>query len=227
MTLNDTPDHVRLLAILEERDRLGREMHDGLAQVLGYVNAKAQAAREYLRAGQTELAAQHLEELILAAREAYTDARETIADLRMEGVRERPLPDLLTEYVARFERQSGVQAHLVVEPSWQARRLPLTARVQLLRIVQEALTNIRKHAQAQCAAITLNMADGFAQVQVEDDGQGFALSRLLSPEFSRYGLRTMRERAQAVGGTFRIESLPEAGTRVRVQVPLAPDPAPT
>ncbi len=219
-------DRARRLAILEERDRIGREMHDGLAQVVGYVNTKAQAVREFLRAGQTETAGQQVEELIGAAREAYADARTAIADLRAEGVNERGLAELLEEQLERFRRQAGVVATLELAPDWPEAALAPGVRVQVLRIVQEALTNARKHAAAQHVHVSLALVEGQAHVVVADDGRGFHLSRLLSPDFQRYGLRTMRERAQAVGGTFRIESLPGAGTRISVLVPLeSPDEA--
>jgi signal transduction histidine kinase len=213
-------EQVRRLAILEERDRIGREMHDGLAQVLGFVNTKAQTVREYLRAAQPAPAAQHLEELIVAAREAYADAREAIAGLRVEGAVERPLAELLAEQLERFRRQSGAAADLRVAPEWADGLLAPTARVQLLRIVQEALTNARKHAAARTVTVSLGLENGQASLCVADDGRGFHLSRLLSPDFSRFGLRTMRERAQAVGGVFRIESLPGQGTRIHVHLPL-------
>jgi signal transduction histidine kinase len=213
-------EQVRRLAILEERDRIGREMHDGLAQVLGFVNTKAQTVREYLRAAQPGPAAQHLEELIVAAREAYADAREAIAGLRVEGAAERPLAELLAEQAARFQRHGGAALELRLAPGWSDELLSPTARVQLLRIVQEALTNVRKHAAAAHVTVSLDLEGSQARLCIADDGRGFHLSRLLSPDFSRFGLRTMRERAQAVGGLFRIEALPGQGTRINVHLPL-------
>ncbi len=220
LTLVHERGQVRLLAVLEERDRIGREMHDGLAQVLGYVNAKAQAVHEYLKAGETGSANQQLQELITAAREAYTDAREMIVGLRMNGVHDRGLTELVEEYVEHFRRQSGVAARLVITPSWDDDALPARAKVQSLRIIQEALTNARKHADASHVGVTLDRSNNIALITVKDDGCGFMLSRLLRPDFSRYGLRTMRERAQAVGGTLRIESAPEKGTCIMAALPL-------
>lgn len=212
---------VRLLAVLEERDRIGRELHDGLAQILGYVNAKAQAVHEFLRSGDLEAAARQLEELIQAAREAYTDAREIIVGLRMNAVHDRTLTDLAEEYVGRFKRQSGVAAELAITPAWDDRVVPETVKVQSLRIIQEALTNARKHAEADLVCVTLDKNDDTVHITVEDNGRGFMLSRLLRPDFSRYGLRTMRERAQAVGGSLRIESAPNEGTHITATLPLA------
>ena len=212
---------VRLLAVLEERDRIGRELHDGLAQILGYVNTKAQAVHEFIRADDLEAAARQLQELINAAREAYTDAREIIVGLRMNDVHDRALTALAEEYVARFERQSGVAAELTVAPAWDDEMVPEAVKVQSLRIIQEALTNARKHAQASLVCVTLDKRDETALITVQDDGCGFMLSRLLRPDFSRYGLRTMRERAQAVGGSLRIESATNKGTCITATLPLA------
>jgi len=212
---------VRLLAVLEERDRIGRELHDGLAQILGYVNTKAQAGHEFLRSGDLEAATRQLEELINAAQEAYTDAREIIVGLRMNAVHDRTLTDLAEEYVGRFKRQSGVAAELAITPAWDDQLVPETVKVQSLRIIQEALTNARKHAEADLVCVTLDKNDDTAHITVEDNGRGFMLSRLLRPDFSRYGLRTMRERAQAVGGSLRIESAPNKGTCITATLPLA------
>jgi signal transduction histidine kinase len=221
LTIIQERGQLRLLAVLEERDRIGREMHDGLAQVLGYVNTKAQAAQEFLKAGDDKAAERQLQELVGAAREAYTDAREVIVGLRMNGVPERGLAELADEYVERFRRQSGVAAELVVASSWWADALPAKVKVQALRIIQEALTNARKHARASRVVVSLETENDTAVISVEDDGCGFMLSRLLRPDFSRYGLRTMRERAQAVGGSLRIESAPGKGTSIIAILPLS------
>jgi len=211
---------LRLLAVLEERDRIGREMHDGLAQVLGYVNTKAQAINEYLKSGEPEQAERHIGELVSAAREAYTDAREVIVGLRQDDAGKRGLSEMLTEYMEQYARRNEIPAELVLSSTWSDDRLSPTATVQLLRIVQEALTNVRKHALASRVITSLEEESGHATIRVEDDGQGFNLSLLLRPDFARYGLRTMRERAQAIGGTFRIESVPGQGTALIIRVPL-------
>ncbi len=210
----------RLLAVLEERDRIGREMHDGLAQVLGYVNTKAQAVGEYLKSGEPHIAERHIDELVAAAREAYTDAREVIVGLRMDNVGQRPLAEMLDEYVAQFVRRNEIAAVLKVAPDWNDSLLLAADQVQLLRVVQEALTNVRKHAAASQVSIDLSVELGQAVIRVTDDGRGFNLSSLLRPDYARYGLRTMRERVQAVGGKFRIESAVGRGTSIIVRVPL-------
>ncbi|HET9014820.1 MAG TPA: GAF domain-containing protein [Thermomicrobiaceae bacterium] len=211
---------VQALAISEERDRIAREMHDSLAQVLGYVNTKAQAAEELLRRGEPDRAAAQIGQLAQAAREAYVDVRENILGLRASSDPSRPFLDTLREYLERWQDQSGVVATLEA-PSIGDADLSLTplAEIQLLRIIQEALANVRKHAGAGRAAVSIGLVPGAVEVTVSDDGAGFDPETLGRTAFPRFGLSTMRERAEAVGGTLRITARPGEGTSVLVRVP--------
>ena len=96
--------------------------------------------------------------------------------------------------------------------------IPPLAQVQLLRVVQEALTNVRKHARATQATIAVRVQDQVIEVVVEDDGQGFDLAQVLQERLPRFGLQTMRERAEEIGGIFQVDTTPGRGTRVRVQL---------
>jgi signal transduction histidine kinase len=212
---------VRALAITEERERIAREMHDSLAQVLGYVNTKAQAAKALLANGDTDRAAAQLGQLAEAARAAYADVREGILGLRTSPDRERGFADLLGEHLARWQEQSGVRVELDAPADALPALSPL-AEVQLLRIVQEALTNVRKHAGAARAWVRLRPADGALAVEIEDDGAGFDPDGLGRTAFPRFGLATMRERAEAAGGSFEVDAAPGRGTRVRVRIPTEP-----
>src|SRR5919202_2955857 len=131
---------VRELAVTEERERIAREMHDGLAQVLGYVNTKAQAIQELLRGGQSERAEAQTRQLGEAARDAYADVREGILGLRTSLGPERGLLEALREYLEVWQDQSRVVAELVVHPPGTTfPSLGPAAELQLLRIIQEAL----------------------------------------------------------------------------------------
>ena len=213
--------HRRLqaLAITEERERIAREMHDSLAQVLGYVNTKAQAAQAQLRNGDTERAAAQIGQLAEAARAAYADVRESILGLRTVLPEQRGLVDALRQYVALWETQSDIKVAFDA-PSWPGRRLSPGSEVQLLRIVQEALANVRKHAAATQVRIELTEEDGTLVVLIADNGSGFAAAALPRSAVPRFGLTTMRERAEAIGGTLRIDSTVGEGTRVTVRAPL-------
>ena len=211
---------VRDLAVTEERERIAREMHDSLAQVLGYVNTKAQAIAEFLRTHQVDRASVQLGQLSEAARSAYADVREGILGLRTSLGPERGLLDALREYLEQWKEQSGLPAELTIRPEGcTLRTLSPAAELQLLRIVQEALANVRKHAAASRVRVELIEADEGVQAIIEDDGRGFDPAHLGSASFPRFGLATMRERAEAVAGNLAIASAPGRGTRVVVRIP--------
>lgn len=212
--------HRRLtgLAVAEERVRIAREMHDGVAQVLAYVNTKAQAVGEFLRRGRTEEAIEHLEQLAEAARGVSIEVREGILALRSELAGERDLTAVLADYVASWNQQGGVEVELHTDPDLG---FPATVELQLVRIVQEALTNVRKHADARHAWVVVRRAGTGALVEVRDDGRGFDPTSRGPGELPRFGLAMMRERAEAIGATIDWSSLPGEGTRVRMEVPSA------
>ena len=215
---------VRDLAITEERERIAREMHDSLAQVLGYVNTKAQAVQELLRNGQAERAAAQVGQLGEAARSAYADVREGILGLRTSLGPQRSLLEGLEEYLERWREQSGVDAQLVLEPAeTQLTSLTPAAELQLLRIVQEALANVRKHASASRVCVRVTETPGWVATTIEDDGRGFdpARGRPEGDGGPHFGLSTMRERAEAVGGSLEVFSAPSQGTRVLVRLPTS------
>ena len=208
------------LAVAQERLRISHEMHDGLAQILGYVNTKVQAAEMYLKRDKTEEATVQLRELASAARQAYTDVRESIIGLRTLPGPRQPLGEVLQEYLERWQDMSGIPTTLNIEGD--IHMLP-SAELQLVRIVQESLTNVRKHAKAGHASVELRRQDGSVLITVTDDGVGFDPSARRRSEMPQVGLTTMRERAESIGGTLTIESTPGRGTTVRSEVPVAVD----
>ena len=208
------------LAVAQERLRIAHEMHDGIAQVLGYVNTKVQAATEYFRREKTEEGLAQLRELAAAAREAYGDVREAIVDLRTLPDPARSLQDVLREYVDRWKEQTDITTQLVVDGDLV---MPSGIELQLVRIIQESLTNIRKHAKATTARVELCRREGKLLLTVSDDGIGVARAGRNRSVFPRFGLSTMRERTESIGGTFSVESPPGAGTTVRAVVPLPAD----
>lgn len=218
LAIDNSHLHLRLndMAVTEERLRIAHEMHDGLAQVLAYVNTKAQAVRQYLRTGRSEEAEKHLDQLAAAAREVYADVRESIIGLRSAAAPGRSVAEALQDYVDTWQAHAGVDCHLVVrgEP-----RLSPNAQLQVLRIVQESLANIRKHAGARRVDVGLEQCGNRLRVTVEDDGAGFTPGELGRSELPRFGLATMRERAGTLGGSFVLESSPGAGTRITVEFP--------
>lgn len=214
--------HLTTLAISEERERITREMHDSLAQVLGYVITKTSALREMLRQpDRLPDAERHLRQLEQAARDAYADVREAILSLRTSLAPHRSLTETLRSYLERWQEQTGITVSADIEPTDDTLcGLQPIAELQLLRIVQEGLANVRKHAQATKVRLILHRTDSMIQVILEDDGIRFDPTLLERTHYPRFGLATMRERAEAVGGTLLIDSKPGHGTRIVVTPPL-------
>ncbi|MFL6194341.1 MAG: GAF domain-containing protein [Thermoanaerobaculia bacterium] len=211
------------LVVAEERLRIAHEMHDGLAQVLAYVNTKAQAVKAFLKTGRTDEATQQLDQLAAAAREVYADVRESIIGLRSAAVPGRTLESALEDYVSTWRAQTGLDCGL----SFRGKpRLAANTELQVLRIIQESLANIRKHANANRASVAVEQNASHLRIVIEDNGAGFIPGELGRSEFPRFGLATMRERAETIGGAFQLDSIPGSGTRITVELPTPPAPEP-
>lgn len=216
----------RELATFEERERLGRELHDGLGQILGYVNVQTQAAEALLAQGQNAAAQANLQQIAQAARQAHTDLRSYILGLRLPQTAPSSLLSTLQNYANQFQ----AQYHLPVR-FWLPGNLPdplFTPAVeeQVLRVVREALTNAGKHANATYAEVTMSLVGEQVQIMIADDGCGFAADERIGEWANRqesgdshFGLEIMRERAERVGGLLEIQSAPGRGTRVLTTVP--------
>jgi signal transduction histidine kinase len=208
----------RYTAVLEERDRLAREMHDSLAQVLAYLHLKARALGKAAAQDGLDGIEAGLEEIASAADEAYADVREAIVGLR-EPLNGGGLPQALASYLEKFRRQSGIAAALEL-PEDVPPELRPEVEVQLLRVVQEALTNVRKHAGARRARVRLGRENGWVTLSIEDRGRGFDLAAVEGDGGNRFGLRTMRERVERVGGVLAIETGHGRGTKVIARLPV-------
>ncbi|GAB94231.1 signal transduction histidine kinase [Kineosphaera limosa] len=214
-------DHGRMIAaahttaVLGERVRIAREMHDSLAQVLSVAHLRLWAIGSRPELADEPTGAQ-LRELADICREAHTDVRESIFVLRETARTEGGLPQALQRAVASFERSAGVPARLLIEGDVLI-DMPQARRAEVLRLVQEALTNVRKHARAHAVTVHVHARDGCTLVVVRDDGRGFD-----SHELGRsdgFGLHTMRERAAAATRHLRVDSEPGCGTSVGVLLP--------
>lgn len=214
--------HGRVLdvAVLEERERIARELHDGLAQVLGYINTQTLAIRKLLASGRAKEAEAQLQVMEEAARQVYADVREAILGLSTSLDDPGGLIPSLRKYLARYSEMANLAVELDASPEAQALRLPAMAEIQLMRIVQEALSNCRKHAGATAVRVAFLAEGGALLAEIADDGQGFDAERPGRPGWPRFGLQTMHERAQAIEGTFEVVSRPGRGTTVRVRVPV-------
>jgi nitrate/nitrite-specific signal transduction histidine kinase len=210
---------MRSLGILEERDRLARELHDNLAQMLGYINLRASLTDDLLAQNQIAPARESLRELKRIGKEAYTDVREAIFNLRIAMSSQTGLVPLLQDYLIEYREQTGINARLLIEDA-RLGRFPGDVEVQLNRVIQEALTNVRKHSGAKQAWIRFRQENNHIQITIEDNGKGFDPLHLNSAQ--HFGLAIMRERAESVGGEFQIASQPGLGTKIMLQVPRMP-----
>jgi signal transduction histidine kinase len=215
-------DELQLLAVQGERERIAREMHDGLAQVLGYVNTKSQAVEEMLSVGRVEEARQQLAELAAAARSVYVDVREAILSLAAPVPADRGIAAALEEYAALYAESSKLAVRFKAAPEARVARLSAVAQAEVFSIAREALTNVRKHARAHRVGLDLTLDGSEFVLRVEDDGVGFDADLLAAgPErWPHFGLAGMRERAQSIGGRILWHSRQGAGTTVELFVPV-------
>jgi nitrate/nitrite-specific signal transduction histidine kinase len=215
-------NQVQDMAVLEERDRIAREMHDGLGQVLGFLNLKARMVGDLLDSGQGAEAHREVEEMRKVTRDAYEEVRQGILGLRAKVSPEASLISMLEDYVEGFRHQSGIPVEITVADE-AATRFPPGVAVQMVRVIQEALANVRKHAQAGKVFVRFIAEGNEAQIEVEDDGIGFDPTAFDGHDRWHFGLQTMQERAESVGGSLRVDSAPGRGTRVVVKLPLSPE----
>jgi len=204
----------QIIAALEERERIARDLHDDTGQLLGFLTANVQAVRELLSRGAVDRAQEELAELERAARLLSGQVREAILGLRTKLAPGRHLGSALADYVAEFGIQSGIDA--IFEGDLAAGSdLPAPAEYQLLRIAQEALSNVRRHAEARRVTVEIVQDAGEVRLSVADDGIGFDPGA----DTGGFGLQIMAERARTLEGTVEVVATPGRGTEVRARVP--------
>lgn len=208
---------VQATAIVEERERIAKELHDGLAQVLGYVITKSQATRQILH--KMAVATDYLVELENAAQDLYTDTREDILGLRTAISGDREMVSMVRDYLTRFSQMYGIRTTLEVGDQVIPRMSP-KVELQAICIMQEALSNTRKHAEATRALVRVEASENEVTLVIEDDGKGFDINKLKQNDYSKFGLWTIRERAESIHSRLDIESKPEHGTKVTLSIPL-------
>lgn len=204
------------VAAMEERANIARELHDNLCQTLGYINVQSQAAMKFSSKGQTAATISGLNQLASVAQRAYDDVREYIHGVQAAKMSEQGLAQALREYVWRIRQGYGVNVELDI-PDDVMPQLDAYTMIQLLRIAQEALTNSIKHAEASHIVLSLKADAAVVRVIISDDGKGFDLQTCSGG--MGYGLTTMRERAEKIGGALEFISEPGQGTKVVVKVP--------
>lgn len=222
-TRGELAESERRAGVLTERQRLAREIHDTLAQGFASIVTLYEAARAEV-ASRPEVALRRLEEVGRTARASLAEARRVVSALRPEALEHATLASALDGLVRDFSAEAGIAARSMVDGD--ARELEPEAEATLLRIGQEALANVRKHAAASRVALTLTYLDDSTRLDVRDDGVGFEPdSTDRAPngwQVGGFGLTSMRERLESHGGTLTIESAPGAGTTIVAVLPHAP-----
>jgi signal transduction histidine kinase len=204
----------RKAGMLEERQRLAREIHDTLAQGFASIIVHLERA-EQINGLATSPAKAHLDLARSVAREGLEESRRMMAALRPEILERRALPDALGRVCEEWTRHTGIVAKLSVTGT----PVPLHPDIELtiLRGMQEGLTNVARHAGARTTAVTLSYMEDLIVLDVQDDGRGFVPSAVTR---GGYGLTGMRERAESLQGAMLVESVPGEGTTVSLSLPI-------
>ncbi len=208
----------REAGVLEERQRLAREIHDTLAQGFVSIVTQLEAAEKEMRPQQAGVKLQ-LDRARHTARENLSESRRLVQALRPELLEGASLPEALSRLAARWSEESGTAAGTTVTGT--PRPLPMPTEVTLLRSAQEALSNVHKHAHAGAVDLTLSYMDDLVVLDVQDDGAGFgtATSGPGDRNGGGFGLRAMRERVEQLGGRLLVESTAGGGTTLVVELP--------
>lgn len=209
------------LSVTEERGRIAREMHDGLAQVLGYLNLQVQTLQALLDQDKLDKLKDQLTQMREAVRTAHADVREDILSLRTTLANDKGMIPAIADYVDEFGIQTKKEVQFVNECGDEV-NLSSLAQVQLVCILQEALSNVRKHSRANHVTVHVSKEgadeDQHVVLRISDNGVGFAASG----SKRSFGLQTMRERAQSVKGELRVDSILGKGTNLECRLPCLP-----
>lgn len=208
-------EKLKEVAVLQERNRIAREIHDTVAQSLTGIIVQLEAADEF--PNDSPVAQKFLLRALGLAREGLQEMRCSIRNLRPGALQTAGLSNAIIRLTEEMLSGTPVRVELSIGANIQ--QLPNHVEENVFRIVQEALTNVLKHAQASAVHLELRLDRNHIQLDVQDDGAGFAPERKLT--HGGFGLSNMRERAEMLGGLLSIDSQPGRGTNVHAVVPLA------
>ena len=206
--------------VIAERERIARELHDSLPQLLAYLNTKIGAIYLYVENENKPEALENLRQLENASHHLLMDVRDAIHGLRASRLLDSGLAPAIQNYIEQFKELCSIPVTFTHDPILDTLRPDPEIEVQALRIVQEALSNVRKHARAATASVEMLFKEGQVVLVIKDNGIGFNPESLLADGKSHYGMQTMRERAECNGGKFMIKSQPGEGVTITVSLPL-------
>lgn len=208
----------RQLAVVRERSLVAQGLHDSIAQGLNFLKLQLQLLDDAVGRGDQEDLRQIVPLLRTGVEESYQDVRELLVNFRTK-LDQGELPDAIEDAVLRFRRQTGIEAELDMQYGTD-RPLPPEQQLQVLFILQEALSNVRKHAEASHVRVLLRNDRDF-EMEITDDGVGYDPEEVGQREESHIGLHIMRERAARLNAVIKLSSRPGAGATVRLVLPRA------
>lgn len=204
------------MAVAQERNILAQNLHDSIAQTLSFVNLQVQMLEGALKDQNSEQIDDGIKQIKAGVQECYDDVRELLLNFRTRVYKEE-LGELVQSVLQRFERQTNVKTHLNIQNDGMT--LSSTQKLQVIFILQEALSNVRKHARARTVMVNIRNDDSRFEMTVMDDGIGIDPQLLSERKQSHVGLSIMRERAQKVNAQIEIESEIDQGTTVKLILP--------
>jgi len=216
-------DRIGVRSIIEERHRLAQEMHDNLAQSIGYLKLKTRELLDLVSFGAYERATVEIREAKTVIDGIYTDIRQTLGILWLDNLDDKTLLASIANYVSEFGTQTGIRTIFISginEPG-----LADTAKLHILRLIQESLRNVRNHSKARSVEVRLENQNRGIVLSIKDDGIGFSLPEYLEryDKNTHIGMKVMEERAAAIGGTMDVVTSPGKGTSISFFIPSTKD----
>ncbi|MEI7845208.1 MAG: hybrid sensor histidine kinase/response regulator transcription factor [Chloroflexota bacterium] len=212
----------RSLATLDERERVSRNLHDGLAQAINSIRMQTKAAQTLFARNEDKAANESLEKILQMAGEANTEIRNVILGLRQHQPTETDIFGVLESYLAEYQGQTGIKASLSLPSAQLIPLLTPAAEEQILRIIQEALTNVRKHAQASTVEVSFGTDERSVHIAISDNGVGFDPKTSPQDGNPHFGLNMIRERVEILGGRLEVRSAKTKGTKILAYIPFGP-----
>lgn len=210
-------DYQQTLAMLGEREMLGRELHDGIGQLLAAAHLQVKTALALLAGGEVAPAQSCLNQIVDLTQTAKESVRDYLLGVKTVSATELSFLSKLRQYLNLYSKDYGIHTELVVPPELEELHLDSTIEAQLQPVIQEALVNARKHSGCSSVRLIFRPLDGQIRISVEDDGQGFDDRKM--NENMGFGFRSMRGRAEAIGANFEVKSSSGRGTQVIIHVP--------
>lgn len=211
----------RRLAAADEKERMTRDLHDNLGQILGFINLQAQGIRQELVNEKIALVSDKLDRLVEVTQAAHDEIRAYIKSARSLSSSDNEFLESLKNDILHFEERSGIPTEFNTNLDLYATGLKPQIQLHLLSIAKEALNNIQKHSEANHVKLTFLLTKEKLYLSIEDDGKGFSVIGGNGKADKTFGLNIMRERAAEVGADIVIESAPRKGTKISVTMPVS------